>query len=311
MKFRHLEYFVAAAEELNFTHAADRLNVSQPPFSKQIHDLEGELGMEFFERQRKGVTLTPAGKSFLIDARRILEDCEASIRKAQRISRGEIGELAIGYMSAMTHDFLGKALEVWRLNSPGIIVDCIEMDSVSQERALLEGRIAVGILVPSDRPVLELLKVRLLIKYPASLALPKSHPHANKPQIPLSLLKDEPFIGLNRMYPNYGDWLLKSCRRVGFKPRIVKEADGAASALAFVSAGFGVAVISEPLQKIPAKNVIFRDLAPEDRGFVAVAAAWKPDALTAPVASQFIDVLAQACANGNGRSRATANSRLS
>jgi DNA-binding transcriptional LysR family regulator len=72
--------------------AADRLNVSQPPFSKQIHDLEGELGIEFFERRRKGVALTPAGKSFLIDARRILEDCEASIRKAQRISRGEIGE---------------------------------------------------------------------------------------------------------------------------------------------------------------------------------------------------------------------------
>jgi DNA-binding transcriptional LysR family regulator len=234
---------------------------SQPPFSKQIHDLEGELGVEFFERQRKGVVLTPAGKSFLIDARRILEDCEASIRKAQRISRGEIGELAIRYMSALTHEFLGKSLEVWRLNCPGITVDCIEMDSVSQERALLEGRISVGILVPSDRPVLELLQVRLLIKYPVFLALPKSHPHANKHEISLSLLKEEPFIGLNRMYPNYGDWLLKVCRKVGFKPRIVKEADGAASALAFVAAGFGVAVVSEPLQKIPAKDVVFRNLA--------------------------------------------------
>jgi DNA-binding transcriptional LysR family regulator len=203
MKFRHLEYFVAAAEELNFTHAADRLHVSQPPFSKQIHDLEGELGIELFERRRKGVALTPAGKSFLIDARRILEDCDASIRKAQRINRGEIGDLAIGYMSALTHDFLGKALEVWRLTSPGVVVDCIEMDSVSQERALLEGRIAVGILVPSDRPMLELLHVRFLIKYPVRLALPKSHPYANKPQIPLSLLKEEPFIGLNRMYPKW------------------------------------------------------------------------------------------------------------
>ena len=310
MKFRHLEYFIAAAEELNFTHAADRLHVSQPPFSKQIHDLEGELRMELFERRRKGVALTPAGKAFLVDARRILEDCDASIKKAQRISRGEIGELAIGYMSALTHDFLGKALEVWRQTSPGIVVDCIEMDTLSQERALIEGRIAVGILVPSDRPVLELLRVRLLVKYPVSLALPKSHPHADKPQIPLSLLKDEPFIGLNRMYPNYGDWLLKSCRRVGFKPRIVKEADGAASALAFVAGGFGVAVISEPLQKIPAKNVIFRDLAPEDRAWVPVGAAWKPEALTAPVASQFIDVLAQACANGNGKRRASGNARL-
>jgi DNA-binding transcriptional LysR family regulator len=303
MKFRHLEYFVAAAEELNFTHAADRLNVSQPPFSKQIHDLEGELGIELFERRRKGVALTPAGKSFLVDARRILEDCEASIRKAQRISRGEIGELAIGYMSALTHDFLGKALEIWRLTSPGIVVDCIEMDSVSQERALLEGRISVGILVPSDRPVLELLQVRILIKYPMSLALPKTHPHASRDEIPLSLLKEEPFIGLNRMYPNYGDWLLKVCRRAGFKPRIVKEADGAASALAFVAAGFGLAVVSEPLQKIPAKDVVFRKLIPEDSSWASVGAAWKPDAVSAPVVSRFVDILVEICAAENGETR--------
>src|SRR5258707_2919532 len=114
MKFRHIEFFVAS-------YAAGRLHVSQPPFSKQIHDLEGELGIELFERGSKGVALTPAGKSFLIDARRILEDCYSSIRKAQRISRGEIGELAIGYISALTHDFFGKALEVWRLTSPGIV----------------------------------------------------------------------------------------------------------------------------------------------------------------------------------------------
>src|ERR1700693_287036 len=304
MKFRHLEYFVAAAEELNFTHAAGRLHISQPPFSKQIHDLEGELGINLFERQRKGVALTPAGKSFLIDARSVLEDCEASIRKAQRISRGEIGELAVGYMSALTHEFLGKALEVWRLTAPEIVVDCIEMDCISQERALLEGRIAVGLLVPSDRPLLELLQVRLLTKYPGKLALPKSHPHAAKPEIPLSLLKEEPFIGLNRMYPNYGDWLLKVCGRGAFKPRIVKEADGAPSALAFVAAGYGLAVVSEPLQKIPAKDVIFRDLCPEDRAWMPVGAAWKPDAVSAPIVSRFVDILAQSCANGNGRSRA-------
>jgi DNA-binding transcriptional LysR family regulator len=299
MKLRHLEYFVAAAEELNFTHAADRLHVSQPPFSKQIHDLEGELGIELFARQRKGVALTPAGKSFLIDARRILDDCESSVRKAQRISRGEIGELAIGYMSALTHEFLGKALEVWRLTAPDIVVDCIEMDSLSQERALLEGRIAVGLLVPSDRPLLELLKVRLLTKYSVKLALPKSHPHADKPEIPLSLLKEEPFIGLNRMYPNYGEWLLKVCRHVGFKPRIVKEADGAPSALAFVAAGYGLAIVSEPLQKIPAKDVIFRDLGPEDKAWMPVGAAWKSDSLAAPAASKFIDVLAKICSGGN------------
>ena len=95
MKFRHIEFFVAAAEELNFTHAAGRLHVSQPPFSKQIHDLEGELGIDLFERQRKGVALTPAGKSFLIDARRILEDCEASIKKSP--TNQSWGDWGIGY----------------------------------------------------------------------------------------------------------------------------------------------------------------------------------------------------------------------
>src|SRR6202790_2777528 len=310
MKFRHLEYFVAAAEELKFKHADDRLHVSQPPFSKQIHDLEGELGINLFERRRKGVALTQAGKSFLIDARRILEDCESSIRKAQRISRGEIGELSIGYMSALTHDFLGKALEVWRLTAPGIVVDCVEMDSVTQERALLEGRISVGILVPSNRPVLELLHVRFLIKYPVSLALPKSHPHADKAEIPLALLKEEPFIGLNRMYPNYGDWLLEVCRRVGFKPRIVKEADGAPSALAFERGGYGVGGGGEPLRKIPAKDVIFRALTPEDSAWVPVGAAWKPDAVSAPVVTRFVDILAQTCASGNGENWASPNSHF-
>ena len=168
----------------------------------------------------------------------------------------------------------------------------------------------MGILVPSDRPVLELLHVRFLIKYPVRLALPKSHPQANKPEIPLALLKEESFIGLNRMYPNYGDWLLRASRRVGFKPRIVKEADGAASALAFVAAGFGVAVVSEPLQKIPAKDVIFRDLAPEDSAWVPVGAAWKPDAVSAPFVSRFVDILAQICAGENGGESGPVYSRL-
>ena len=82
MKLRHLEYFVAAAEELNFTHAADRLHVSQPPFSKQIQDLEGELGVDLFQRERKGVALTAAGKAFLIDARGILEACDQAVKKS-------------------------------------------------------------------------------------------------------------------------------------------------------------------------------------------------------------------------------------
>ena len=296
MKLRHLEYFVAAAEELNFTHAADRLHVSQPPFSKQIQDLEGELGVDLFQRERKGVALTAAGKAFLIDAREILRACDQAVKKAQRINRGELGELTVGHMAALTHDFLGQALELWQKVSPGIVVDCVEMDPEVQERALLDGRIAVGILVLSDRPILKLLRVQLLMEHPVTVALPKSHPQANLPEIRLPVLKEQPFIGLNRMYPAYGDWLQTVCQQSGFTPRIVREADGAASALAFVAAGFGVALVSQPIKKFPARDVVFRDLVAPQPVKIPLGAVWKKNGLYSGVVSKFVTTLRQVCA---------------
>jgi DNA-binding transcriptional LysR family regulator len=295
MKLRHLEYFVAAAEELNFTHAADRLNVSQPPFSKQIQDLEGELGINLFQRERKGVALTAAGKAFLIDARGILEACDEAVKKAQRINRGELGELTVGHMAALTHDFLGQALEHWHKESPGIIIDCVEMHAEEQERALLDGRIAVGILVLSDRPILELLSAELLIEHPVTVALPKSHPHAAQSEIRLPILKEQPFIGLHRMYPGYGDWLHTLCQRSGFTPRIAREADGVGSALAFVAAGLGVALVSEPVRKFPARDVVFRDLVASKAIRIPLGAVWKKNGLESGVVSKFVKTLRQAC----------------
>jgi DNA-binding transcriptional LysR family regulator len=297
MKLRHLEYFVAAAEELNFTHAAGRLHVSQPPFSKQIQDLEGELGVNLFQRERKGVALTAAGKAFLIDARQILESCDLAVKKAQRINRGELGELTVGHMAALTHDFLGEALERWQKVLPGVVVDCVEMDPEAQERALLDGRIAVGILVLlSDRPILELLRVQLLVQHPVTVALPKSHPQAVLPEIPLPVLKEQPFIGLNRMYPAYGSWLQTVCQQGGFKPRIVREADGAASALAMVSAGFGVALVSEPIKKFPARHVVFKDLVAPRPVKIPLGAVWKKNGLYSEVVSKFVTTLSEVCA---------------
>src|ERR1700693_6629022 len=161
-------------------------------------------------------------------------------------------------MPALTHDFLGETLELWQKVSPGVIVDCVEMDPQPKKAARLDGRIAVGILVLlSDRPILELLRVQQLIQHPVTVALSKSHPQAVLPEIPLPVLKEEPFIGLNRMYPAYGSWLQTVCQQGGFKPRIVREADGAASALALVAAGFGGALGSEAIKKFSARHVGF------------------------------------------------------
>ena len=107
----------------------------------------------------------------------------------------------MGHMAALTREFLGQVLEHWQKVSPGIVIDCVEMDPEAQEHALLDGRIAVGILVLGDRPILELLRVQLLMEHPVTAALPKSHPQAALPEIRLPILKEQPFIGLNRMYP--------------------------------------------------------------------------------------------------------------
>jgi DNA-binding transcriptional LysR family regulator len=298
MKLRHLEYFVAAAEDLNFTHAASRLHVSQPPFSKQIHDLEAELGIELFQRQQKGVALTSAGKSFLIDAKAILQDSERAVRKAQRISRGEIGELAVGCLTPLTQSFLGRALELWRRKAKDIAVDCVEMDGKAQEVALLEGRIDLGLLMRGDRPLLELLRVRRLLDYPARVALPQGHPLAKRLAVPLAMLRSEPLIGLNRLCPSYDEWLRMACRREGFVPKLVKEAHAASSALAFVTAGFGLAVVSKPFENEGTNGVVFRELTAKRPLQMPVGAVWKPDGASAGVVSRFVDTLVQVCANG-------------
>ena len=184
-----------AAEELNFTHAAGRLNVSQPPFSKQIQDLEGELGINLFQRERKGVALS----------------------------------------------------------------------------------------------------AELLIEHPVAVALPKSHPQAGQSEIRLPMLKEQPFIGLNRMYPAYGDWLHSVCHRSGFIPHVVREADGVGSALAFVAAGLGVALVSEPVRKFPAREVVFRDLVAPKPIRIPLGAVWKRNELESGVVSKFVKTLRQTC----------------
>jgi DNA-binding transcriptional LysR family regulator len=225
-----------------------------------------------------------------------LDACDEAVKKAQRIGRGELGQLTVGHMAALTYDFLGQALEEWQKVSPGIVIDCVEMDPETQGRALLDGRIAVGILVLADRPILELLKVQLLVEHPVTVALPKSHPQAVLPEIRLPVLKEEPFIGLNRMYPANGNWLQSVCRQSGFTPRIVREADGAASALALVAAGFGVALVSQPVKNFPARDVVFRDLWAPQPVKIPLGAAWKKSGIYSEVVSKFVTTLTQVCA---------------
>src|SRR3954467_2399512 len=142
MELRHLRYFVAVAEELHFGRAAERLNIAQPPLSRQIRDLERELGTPLFERGPRGAELTPAGRAFLPEARLTLAQAERAQRTAQRAAQGETGRLRVGFVEAATHSgILPDVLSFSRMHLPAIGLSLLEMDSPQQAEALRESRI--------------------------------------------------------------------------------------------------------------------------------------------------------------------------
>src|SRR3954469_19819757 len=147
MELRHLRYFVAVAEELHFGRAAARLHIAQPPLSRQIRDLEREVGTPLFERVPRGVTLTAAGRAFLPEARLTLAQAERAQRTAERAARGEIGRLRVGFVEAVRDaGVLPEVLGFFRLHLPDIGLSLFEMDPVQQTEAFRDRRIDLGIL---------------------------------------------------------------------------------------------------------------------------------------------------------------------
>src|SRR5512132_1230001 len=151
MELRHLRYFLAVAEELHFGRAAARVRIAQPPLSQQIRQLEQELGITLFNRTKRRVELTPAGRAFLEHARQILAETERAKRVAQRAGRGEIGRLAIGFVASADLDLLPRVLRVWRARFPDVDVELHALLTAAQAEALRHGRVDVGFVrLPMD-----------------------------------------------------------------------------------------------------------------------------------------------------------------
>src|ERR687885_395673 len=147
MELRHLRHFVAVAEELHVGRAAARLHIAQPPLSRQIRDLERDVGAPLFARVPRGVALTPAGHAFLPEARLTLAQAERARRTAQRAARGEIGRLRVGFVEAATFSgILPDVLRFFRKHYPDVALELLELSSLQQAEALREGRIDVGLL---------------------------------------------------------------------------------------------------------------------------------------------------------------------
>ena len=299
MELRHLRYFVALAEELHFGRAAEKLHISQPPLSMQIRALENELGVTLLNRTQRRVSLTQAGAALLAEARHILARVEQAVLITKRAGRGEIGELAIGFISVADYNVLPLVLREFRRRFPLVKLTLRESTTDAQIRDLAAGRIDVGFaLPPINEPWLESVAV---LREPLIAALPEKHPLARKPgKLALEKLKDAPFILFPRPNaPGLYDDVVSCCKAAGFSPRVEQEAIQMQTIVSLVSAELGVALIPASLTNLRRTGVTYKSL----RGgspLTEVHLVWRHDD-DLPALRVFIDVALQTAKATNTR----------
>ena len=247
MELRHLRYFVGVGEEQHFGRAAARLHIAQPALSRQIQDLEREVGFPLFERLPRGVRLSDAGKVFLGDARRILQDVDDAKRRAERIALGQAGTLRIGIATAISwHGLVVNAFREFRRRQPGVELVLHHMVSVHQVEAVLADRLDLG-FAAAVTPWHKDLAHRQFALDRMVLAVPKGHPLTKRERVRLRDLRSAPFIWFHRwVNPAFHDQMMEACARGGLSaPRIVQEATDRDTVLGLVQCRIGVAWVTE------------------------------------------------------------------
>jgi DNA-binding transcriptional LysR family regulator len=259
MELRHLRYFVAAAEELHFRRAAERLGIAQPALSQQIQQLEQEIEALLFHRLTRGVELADAGKAFLDDARAILEHVEQAKAKAQRVARGDQGMIRIGFTgSASFNPIVPGVIQDYRARFPGIAVSLVESGTSQLVDSLRAGRVDAAFIRSPSREVDGLLVVSIL-EEEMLVALPSRHDLAASASLPLEALSGEPFILFPRANsPEVYDNIVQACQHAGFSPKIVQQAPEVASALNLIAAGEGVSIVPASMRHMQPQGVAYR-----------------------------------------------------
>jgi len=286
MELRHLRYFVAVAEELHFGRAAQRLHIQQPPLSRQIQDLEADLGFPLFERSRRRVELTPAGTALLGRARQVFDALDVAIHDARSASEGDSGRLVIGYPSSLAYSGLTELLRAFRTRFPSVELSLRELPPGDQIDGLKAGSLDVGFVRSSlDDPA---LVAELVRRESLMVVLPDDHRLATRRSIPLSALAHEPFVMFPRARgPAFFDQLMALCHAAGFTPRIVQEAPQL-DIVSMVAAGFGISIMPSSMRNFRRPGLAFRAIvgAPQ----VELMIVWRHQNVS-PALHKFVDLV--------------------
>ena len=260
--------------------------MEQPPLSRQIRQLESEVGVDLFLRSKRGVTLTASGEAFLKEARSILAQTEKAIQSAQRATTPK--RIVIGFSMCAFDRLLPQVVQAFRLAYPNVEITLTEMTTPYQVKALLQGEITVGFLhLPINAPDLQ---TKTLLSDYLVVALPQTHPLANQSLIALIDLVSEPLVICPRdVKPEFYDQVMQRCQAAGFAPHIVQEVTPPDAAIAFVGAGTGVSLVASHYQTQPTEGVVFRPLQ-DSLPPLEMAIAWRSDCAS-EVLHQFLGVI--------------------
>src|SRR6266481_6174206 len=279
MELRHLRYFLTVAEALNFTKASARLRVAQPALSRQMSDLEDEIGVDLMKRSPRGVTLTAEGKLFLDEVRELLKRADESVEKVRALARGEYGELRVGYAPTPTVEILPPALAAFQKAVPRVKLLLHDLSSDELINGLRDASLELALMVEPIGEQTAGIEFELLLTYPLCVAMTAAHPFARLKSIPLEKVAAEPLIGFRRKdYPEYYHFLDRLFAPIHAKPRIAVECDSASSLITEVEAGRGIALASTNFELVAGKRLIYRPLTgTTEEGSVGIARATKGD----------------------------------
>ncbi|WP_397533793.1 LysR family transcriptional regulator [Roseateles sp.] len=279
LEFRHLRYFIALAEELHYGRAAQRLAISQPPLSVAIQQLEANVGARLFDRDSKGVRLTPAGEAFRLSAQSLLSRAEDACALAREVQAGEVGRLRLGFVGSTLFHGLAGWLQDFQSRYPKVEVVVVELNSQDQIEALLHEELDLALLHTDRLP--PGLDSRPLYSEPFLACLPANHKMAAKRQVALAALSDQPFILFSRKgSPDYHARIIEMCRKQGFYPRLQHEGRHWLSVVSLVGQGLGVSIVPAAFKQAGIQGAVFKPLA-ESIEASAVFAAWRRDSAPA------------------------------